>query len=450
MRILNRPDSLQQRRDGRGGSMNFAWLRVVLTIISTLIVAPDVGRTEVPTGDSPPPLRLTLNEALALFLTQNLDVLMAQYSIETAKGQEITARLFPNPVLGLGTISSVTMGNSLVRSGEIWANVQQLFLVAGKRGYRIEGARLGRQSAEAAFEDAIRQLKFAVKDNYVHVRTAQRHLEIAQENRDRFTRILDINSVRFEKGFISGVDLVRIRLQAVDFENTVIQSEQDLESALSDLRVVLALPPETTFDLVTALEYQRMNPELPALQQLAADRPDILAKRLTLSQRTAELKLAKALRYPDPSIGPGFTLQGARGPDNPQQYTLGLSIPLPVFDRNQGGIAQSEAAIGTAEADLRKTILQAKNDVNVAFKTLMQSRRLVEAYQAGVLDDARSSLSIMEAAYQRGGATILDLLDASRTAAAVQLNYVDALGSYQRTLFQLESAVGKELTVVVY
>jgi cobalt-zinc-cadmium efflux system outer membrane protein len=143
-------------------------------------------------------------------------------------------------------------------------------------------------------------------------------------------------------------------------------------------------------------------------------------------------------------------LQGARGPDNPQQYTLGLSIPLPVFDRNQGGIAQSEAAIGTAEADLRKTILQAKNDVNVAFKTLMQSRRLVEAYQAGVLDDARSSLSIMEAAYQRGGATILDLLDASRTAAAVQLNYVDALGSYQRTLFQLESAVGKELTVVVY
>jgi cobalt-zinc-cadmium efflux system outer membrane protein len=71
---------------------------------------------------------------------------------------------------------------------------------------------------------------------------------------------------------------------------------------------------------------------------------------------------------------------------------------------------------------------------------------LVEVYQAGVLDDARSSLSIIETAYQRGGATILDLLDAARTSAAVQLNYVDALGAYQRNLFQLESAVGRELT----
>ena len=427
-------------------SLLSAGLMLAMTFHLATAVAQTIGSIEEPPSEPPPLLRLTVNEALALFLKQNLDLLIAQYGVDVAKGQQITAQLFPNPVLNMGTMSSFTNGNTLGKSSEIWANMQQLFEVAGKRGYRIESAKYGTQSAEAAFEDAIRQLKFTVKDSYFHVQAAKRHLEIAQENRDRFTRILDVNTLRFKKGFISGVDLIRIRLQVVDFESIVIQSSQDLESALNDLRIVLALPPETRLELVTDLEYYRVDPELPALQHLAADRPDILVKRLTLSQRTVEFKLAKALRYPDPSFGPGFTIQGPKGPDNPQQYTLGLSIPLPVFNRNQGGIVQGETAIRMAEADLRKTLLQAKNDVNVAFKTLMQSRRLVETYQAGVLDDARSSISIIETAYQRGGATILDLLDAARTAAAVQLNYVDALGSYQRSLFQLESAVGKELT----
>jgi cobalt-zinc-cadmium efflux system outer membrane protein len=421
---------------------------LLLAVIFCLMnaVTPTIGNTEELPSDSPPVLRLTVNEALALFLKQNLDLLIAQFGIDSAKGQQITAQLFPNPVLNMGTMSSFTMGNTLAKSSELWANVQQLFEVAGKRGYRIESAKYGTESAEAAFEDAIRQLNFTVKDSYFHVQAAKRHLEIAQQNRDRFTRILDVNTIRFKKGFISGVDLIRIRLQVVDFDSTVIQSSQDLESALNDLRVVLALPPDTALELVTELEFHRIAPELPGLQQMAADRPDILVKRLTVSQRTAEFKLARALRYPDPSFGPGFTIQGPKGPDNPQQYTLGLSIPLPVFNRNQGGIVQGETAIRMAEADLRKTLIQAKNDVNVAFKTLVQSRRLVEVYQAGVLDDAKSSFSIIDNAYQRGGATILDLLDAARTAAAVQLNYIDALGMYQRNIFQLESAVGKNLT----
>jgi outer membrane protein, heavy metal efflux system len=444
MTTSKRCDSIQQPGKGRDASIVLTCLYAAFTSIMVLMATPDLGRTEAPTGASP--IRLTINEALSLFLKQNLDLLMTQYGIESAKGQEITARLFPNPVLGVGTVTSFTRGFTPGNSSQFSVNIQQLIEVAGKRGYRIEGAAWGRQSAEAAFEDAVRKLSFAVKDSYFHVQTAQRHLDIAQENRDRFTRILEVNSVRYKKGFISGVDLVRIRVQAVDFENTVIESFQELESALSDLRDVLALPPETTFELVTALEYQRMNPELAALQKLAADRPDILAKRLTLSQRTAEFKLAKALRYPDPIVGPGYAIQGPKGPDNPEQYSLVLSIPLPVFNRNQGGIVEGEAALHIAETDLRKAILQVKNDVNVSYRTLIQSRRLVEAYQAGVLDDARSSLSIIETAYQRGGATILDLLDAARTAATVQLNYVNALGSYQRTLFQLESAVGKELT----
>jgi cobalt-zinc-cadmium efflux system outer membrane protein len=99
--------------------------------------------------------------------------------------------------------------------------------------------------------------------------------------------------------------------------------------------------------------------------------------------------------------------------------------------------------IQQAEADLQKTLNQVENQVDVAYRNLLQSRRLVEAYRAGVLDDARSTLTIVERAYERGGATILDLLDAARTSRTIQLNYVEALFNYQHQFFLLESAVGR-------
>ncbi|TLY17650.1 MAG: TolC family protein, partial [Nitrospirae bacterium] len=117
-------------------------------------------------------LRLSLDEALALFLR------------------------FPNPVLSVGTLSSFTQGRTIHRSSEISSQVQQLFEMAGKRGYRIESASFGTQSAEANFEDAIRQLSFTVKDSYYRVQLAQRRLALAEENRDRFARILEVNTIR--------------------------------------------------------------------------------------------------------------------------------------------------------------------------------------------------------------------------------------------------------------
>lgn len=103
-------------------------------------------------------LRLSLNDALGLFVSQNLDVLIAKYGIEYSKGQQITAALFPNPVASIGTVSSFTQGRTLSNSASLSGQIQQLFELAGKRGYRIESAGFGTQSTEAAFEDAVRQL----------------------------------------------------------------------------------------------------------------------------------------------------------------------------------------------------------------------------------------------------------------------------------------------------
>ena len=391
-------------------------------------------------------LRLSVNDALGLFVSQNLDVLIARYGIEYTKGQEVTARLFPNPLVSVGTLGSYTQGRTLSNSGQLFTQVAQLFELAGKRGYRIESAGFGTQSAEAAFEDAVRQLGFTVKDTYYRIQLAQRRLALAEENRERFSRILAINTIRFNKGYIAEIDLIRIRLQMVDFHSQVIQSLQAAESARGDLRQLLRLSPKTVLELTTELGFRRIDPDIEMLRVAALDvRPDIRAKRFTRSQRESDLKLAQAYRVPDVTIGAGYAIQGVRGPDNPGQIAVNAGIPLPLFNRNQGGIHQAEVSLQSAEADLDKTVNLVENEVEVAYRNLLQSRRLVEAYLGEVLEDARATFTIIERAYERGGATILDLLDAARTSRTIQQNYIEALFNYQHNLFQLESSVGQEI-----
>ncbi|MDP3089742.1 MAG: TolC family protein [Nitrospira sp.] len=395
-----------------------------------------------------PALRLSLDETVALFLRQNLDLLMAKFGIDSAKGQQITARLFPNPVASIGTLSAFTQGRTAGNSGAVIGQIQQLFELAGKRGYRIESAAFGTQSVEAAFEDAVRQLTFTVKDAYNRTQLAQRRLALAEENRDRFSRILEVNTIRFKKGYIAEVDLIRIRLQFIDFQSQVIQSLQEGETARADLRQLLRVSPATVLELTSEFDYKRVDPDIGRLRTVALDaRPDVRSKRFIMSQREADLRLAKAYRIPDVTVGAGYSIQGPKGPDNPGQVALSLGIPLPLFNRNQGGIMQAEVAVQTAEADLSKTLNQVENEVDVAYKNLLQSRRLVEAFLGGVLEDARSTFTIVERAYERGGATILDLLDAARTSRTIQQNYFEALFNYQRNVIQLESAVGQEISL---
>ena len=138
-------------------------------------------------------------------------------------------------------------------------------------------------------------------------------------------------------------------------------------------------------------------------------------------------------------------MQGPQGGSNQQLYRLNLEVPLPVFDRNQGGIAQAEIAIQVAQVDLHKTTLEVQNEIEVNYRNLTQSQRLVEAYQAGVLDDAKTTFSILEKAYQKGGVTLIDLLDAARTSQTILQNYLEALFDYQRNLFLLERAAGQDI-----
>ena len=389
-------------------------------------------------------LSLSEDEATALFLKQNLDLLIAHYGIESAKGLEVTARLFPNPILSVDTSTSTT--RSINRTGSLTARVDQLFELAGKRAYRQESARYATQSAEAAFSDAVRTLGFSVREAFYKVLQTQRKLDLARESSALFNEVVNINTIRFKKGVIAEADLIKLRVQAVDFQNQVVIATQNLFAAQNTLKALIGIRPNVDLLLKGELEYKDATLLLEALKADAlVTRPDLTVKERTLAQRGAEVKLARALRVPDVTIGLDKNIQGPEGPNSPNQIGGGVSVPLPLFNRNQGGIVQAEAGVKAAEADRNKTRLQVEIDVETAYRNFTQTQMLVQAYRAGALEDARASREIAKKAYERGGTSILDVLDAFRTFNATMQGYLEALFGYQRSLLEIDSAVGRQV-----
>ena len=421
------------------------WLCCLSAAVFLLVSAPLRAQAGPLPGADADVLTLTLDEAMAQFLSQNLDLLMAQYGVESAKGLEVTARLFPNPTLSMDGTGSLTRGTNKV--GALNTRVDQLFELAGKRGYRQESARFGTLSAEAAFADAVRTLGFSVKEVFYKVLLARRKLDLARDNSTRFAEILKINTIRFQKGAIAEADLIKLRVQFVDFQTQVITATQELFASQNTLKGLLVVRPHVELALKGELEYKQRTLELDVLKTDGlTTRPDVVAKDRTLSQKSSELKLARALRVPDITIGGDFVIQGPQGPNTEHQAGIGLSVPLPLFNRNQGGILQAEAGLKAAQSDFDKTRLQVEIDVENAYRDFTQTEMLVKAYRGGVLDDARTSREIAEKAYARGGMTILDLLDAFRTFNATMQGYLDALFAYQRSLLEIDAAVGREVT----
>jgi cobalt-zinc-cadmium efflux system outer membrane protein len=228
-----------------------------------------------PAREKPAAQRLSLDDAIALFLRQNFDLLKTQYGIDTAKAQRITAGLFPNPELSINTLSSYTQGCQLSDCGAISSVLSQLFIVAGKRGFRIESAELGMQSAEAGFEDTLRQLSFAVKDAYYRVQVARRHLTFDKETRDQLNGVLKKMTGESQK-IGNEKDHIRLKIQAAEAQFALIRDIQQIDSDTADLLLLLSLPPETELELTTDLTFQPIDPDMKVLKTRVEDtRPDV-------------------------------------------------------------------------------------------------------------------------------------------------------------------------------
>jgi cobalt-zinc-cadmium efflux system outer membrane protein len=314
-----------------------------------------------------------------------------------------------------------------------------LFERGKKRQHRLQAARDATSVTRATVVDNERMLTFQVAQLFIGVQLAQSTLELAQQDLSSFQNTVDISQRQFDSGGISENDFLKIKLQLLQFQQDVQQASLAKAQALSDLRQQLgyeSVPSE--YDVAGTFDYLPLTIKIEDLQMKALDnRPDLRAALLGITAAGSQYELAKANGKQDVSVSGNYSHAGGLS-----VVTFSVSVPLPIFDRNQGNIAQTHAAITQAKEQQLAARGQVLTDVRDAYEGVLEGDRVVQYFRSGYLDVSQKNRDISEYAYRRGAATLLDFLDAERSYRATQLAYRQAVAAYLQALEQLRQAVG--------
>jgi cobalt-zinc-cadmium efflux system outer membrane protein len=389
---------------------------------------------------------LTWDEVRRRFEDTNPTLRAARIGIDESKAQEVTANLRPNPdfTTTLDQIDPFTtnpyrpFANALPYLSASYLHERQ-----HKRELRLESARRGTDVAQSQLADQERNLLFNLRNAFVEALQAKAVLAVARENLAYYDRLLGVSGDRFKAGDIARVDLDRLQLQRVQFETDVQTGEVNVRTAKIQLLMLLNdRTPIEQFDVTGPFEFSEPVITLEELHKIAlASRPDLKAAAQTVDKAKTDYRLAVANGSWDPTFG----VDVARNPPIPAYFGFSVTIPLRISDRNQGEKARTQLDIRRNERLQEAVHAQVFNDVDSAWATLNSSLVLLRAYKASYLKLATSVRETVSFAYQSGGSSLLDFLNAQNDYRSTYLNYVNLIGSYMTAASQLNLAVGNEV-----
>ena len=389
---------------------------------------------------------LTWPEVRAKFEASNPTLRAGQIGIDESKAQEVTAYLRPNPDV-TGTIDQLDpfAGNPYRPLGFALPLVSASYLHerAHKRELRLESAQKGTTVAVSQLADQQRNLLFALRTAFVQALQAKAVLAVARESLAYYDRLLAVSGNRFQAGDIARVDLDRLELQRVQFASDVQTAETSVRTAKIQLLMLIDdRTPVEQFDIAGPFDFNEPLTTLEELRQAAlAARPDLQAAVQSVDKARADYKLAVANGSTDPTFGVDF----ARNPPIPLYVGFSVNIPLRIFDRNQGEKARTELDIQRNQRLREAAEAQIYSDVDSAWTTLNGNLALLRPYKAKYLAQAARVRETISIAYQRGGASLLDFLTAQNDYRALQVTYLNLVGSYLTAAAQLNLAVGREV-----
>jgi outer membrane protein, heavy metal efflux system len=393
------------------------------------------------------PSKITLEEAIQLATRHNHALQAARTVIQQNQAAEITANLRPNPTFFtdweylplLSRPQGVSTADYLQASTEADMGASYLIERGGKRAHRLQAAKDVTAVTRATIYDNERTLAFQVGQLFYNVQLAKATLDLANTDLKSFQSTVDISEHQYQVGGISQNDYLQIKLQLITFQTNAEQAMMARDQALSDLRQQLgyeSVPAD--YDLVGEFEYQPMVLNLEELQQKALqNRPDLRATVLGVAAANSQYALAKANGKQDPTVSANYS--HVNGID---AVTWSFSIPLAIFDRNQGNIAQTRIAIRQAEETQKQASNQVLTDVKDAYVAVESNARVARIYVEGARHDAKLSRDISEYAYRRGALALLDFLVAQRNYDAIELAYRQAVAGYLTAVEELRQAVG--------
>jgi cobalt-zinc-cadmium efflux system outer membrane protein len=420
-------------------SNHLGW--IVSAVLSGVLGASLAG------GQTPSaPVTVTLDQAIDMALLHNHALLAARTTIQQSEAQEVTANLRPNPTLFtdweyLPLVHPTGMGvlDYLHDSTEGDIGLSYLFERGKKRQHRLRAAQDATAVTRSQVTDNERGLTFQVAQLFINVQLAQSTLDLARRDLQSFETTVDISEQQAKLGGISENDFLKIKLQMLQFQQDVEQAVLAKAQALSDLRQQLgyeSVPAE--YDVAGAFEYTPLAASLGELQAKALEnRPDLRAAVQGVTAAGSQHELAKANGKVDVTVSANYShVNGISA------ASWSVSVPLPVFDRNQGEIARTRHAITQAQQQQEAARGQVLTDVRDAFEALQSGDRVARYFRSGALSAAERSRDISEYAYRRGAATLLDFLDAERSYRATQLAWRQTIAACLAALEQLRQAVG--------
>lgn len=419
-------------------------------LVSVCLLLPGIvaAQTAVPqrpnAAQGPAPVLITLDQAIDLALAHSHVLRAAQTQIQQNQAQEVTAGLRPNPLLAWDALflplnpSDWTLTN-LENNQQFDVGASYLFERGGKRHRRIDAARDATAVTRLQVGDTERTLVFNIGQQFVAAQLANSNLALAQQDLQSFEETVRISQDRYNAGDISEGDLLKIKLQLLQFQTDVAGAQVAKVQALAGLRQLIgyeAVP--GNFDVSGEMAFQPLNTGLDDLQAKALKtRPDLLAAQQGVKAAQSQIALAKANGKVDLSAGLSYSHLA-------DQNTLStnFSIPLPIFDRNQGEIARTRYALTQAQEQAAAASDTVMTDIRNAYEAMMSDQQVVQLYVSGYLKQAQESRDISEYSYRKGVASLLDYLDAERSYRATQLAYRQALANYLTAVEQLKAAVG--------
>jgi outer membrane protein, heavy metal efflux system len=393
----------------------------------------------------PPAARIPIEEAIRLALQHNHALQAARTTIFQSQALETTANLRPNPVLSWDAQFLPIFQPNKFDADYINTQAQfdlglgYTFERGKKRQHRLQAAKDVTTATRSTVADNERQIVFNLSQQFVSAILAQSTVDFTQQDLDSFQKTVDISEVRYKAGDMSEGDLLKIKLQMLQFQNDFYAAKLAKVQALTGLRQLVGFESvPDNFDVEGELNYEAVHGGLDDLKALALrTRPDLhAAQQNVIASRSAEL-LAEANGKRD--LGASFNYSHVAATNTGAFF---FNIQLPLFDRNQGEIARTRFVITQSEQLAAETSQQVLTDVVDAFSALRTSEQIVQLYQGGYVDQAKKSRDISEYAYKRGAASLLDYLDSERTYRANQLAYRQALATYMTALEQMRQAVG--------
>jgi cobalt-zinc-cadmium efflux system outer membrane protein len=395
---------------------------------------------------------LTWQEVRDKFEAANPTLRAGQIGIDESKAQEITAFLRPNPNLTLstdGTQISRYKGVWQPFTGTQFASIfSYLHERRHKRELRLESQQRATGIAVSGQADLDRTLVFALRMAFVQTLQEKAILELAKANLCYYDHVLDVNRERYKAGAIAQVDLDRLELQRVQYESDLQTAEESLETAKIQLLMLLNdRTPVDQFDVTGPFDFSRQIAPLDEVRQQALDaRPDLRTALQSIEKAKTDHRLAVANGSTDPTFSGWYTYNPSfNNPFAHQTVGANVSIPLRIFDRNQGEKLRTQLDIDRSAKLAEATRAQVFSDVDSAYATVTSAVTLLQPYKDRYLDMALRVRDTIAFSYEHGSASLLDFLNAEAGYRTVKVNYLNLVASYLSAANQLNLAAGREV-----